>query len=76
MKTKFDFKSIKTFEDACKKEGINPLQLPDMSMIDLGMGKALLMILNSIPFYFFAAGVVFGYNTWVSCKIAKKLNLR
>ncbi len=42
MKTKFDFKSIKTFEDACKKEGINPLQLPDMSMIDLGMGKALI----------------------------------
>jgi len=42
MKAKFDFKSIKTYEDACKKEGINPLQLPDMSMIDLGMGKALI----------------------------------
>jgi hypothetical protein len=42
MKTKFDFKSIKTFEDACAKEGIDPLQLPDVSMIDPGMGKAMI----------------------------------
>ena len=42
MKAKFDFKSIKTFEDACAKQGIDPLQLPDMSMIDPGMGKALI----------------------------------
>ena len=33
MKTKFDFKTIKSFEDACKKEGIDPTKLPDVSMI-------------------------------------------
>jgi len=30
---KFDFRTIKSFEDACKKEGIDPLLLPDVSMI-------------------------------------------
>jgi hypothetical protein len=33
MKTKFNFKTIKSFEDACKKEGIDPTKLPDVSMI-------------------------------------------
>lgn len=42
MKEKFDFRSITSFEDACKKEGIDPLQLPDVSMVDPGMGKALI----------------------------------
>lgn len=31
--TKFDFKTIKTFEDACTKLALNPAQLPDTSMI-------------------------------------------
>lgn len=31
---KFDYKSIKTFEDACKKLGINPDQLPDVALIE------------------------------------------
>lgn len=29
-KTKFDFKTIKTFEDACKKLNIDPLKLPEL----------------------------------------------
>jgi hypothetical protein len=30
---KFDYKSIKTFEDACKKLNVDPLKLPDVSSI-------------------------------------------
>jgi hypothetical protein len=29
----FDYKTIKTFEDACQKEGINPEQLPEVTNI-------------------------------------------
>ena len=29
----FDFKTINTFEDACKKEDVNPNELPDVSTI-------------------------------------------
>jgi hypothetical protein len=32
-KEKFDYHSIKSFEDACNKEGLNPNALPDVSMI-------------------------------------------
>jgi hypothetical protein len=32
-KLKFDYKKIKTFEDACKKEKLNPEDLPDVSKI-------------------------------------------
>lgn len=32
-KTTFDFKSIKSFEDACSKTGLNPSDLPDVSNI-------------------------------------------
>jgi len=32
-KEKFDFKTIKTFEDACRKENIDPEKLPDVSML-------------------------------------------
>jgi hypothetical protein len=35
----FDFRSIKTFEDACAKENIDPQQLPDVSMIPEEMKK-------------------------------------
>ena len=31
--TEFDFRTIKSFEDACAKENINSAQLPDVSMI-------------------------------------------
>jgi hypothetical protein len=30
---KFDYKTIKTFEDACKKLGVDPAKLPDTSGI-------------------------------------------
>lgn len=30
----FDYKSIKTFDDACKKLGINPDQLPDVALVE------------------------------------------
>ena len=30
---KFDYKTIKTFGDACKKENVDPEKLPDTSMI-------------------------------------------
>jgi hypothetical protein len=43
MKKKtFDYKTIKSFEDACKKEGQDPSLLPDVSMIEKGMGKTLI----------------------------------
>jgi hypothetical protein len=32
-KTKFDYRTIKSFEDACKKIGVDPTALPDVSMI-------------------------------------------
>jgi len=32
-KTKFDYTSIKSFEDACKKLNIDPAHLPDLSTI-------------------------------------------
>ena len=35
----FDFRTIKTFEDACAKESIDPQQLPDVSMIPEEMRK-------------------------------------
>ena len=38
----FDYKSIKTFEDACKKEGVDPLKLPDVSMIPEDLRSAVI----------------------------------
>jgi len=38
----FDYKRIKSFKDACKKENVDPAKLPDVSMIPEGMGKAIL----------------------------------
>lgn len=32
-KVSFDFRTIKTFEDACRKENIDPEKLPDVSML-------------------------------------------
>lgn len=40
----FDFKTIKTFEDACKKEGIDPNNLPDVSMIPEELRKFLIAV--------------------------------
>ena len=41
---KFDYKTIKTFEDACAKEGIDPTVLPDLSMIPEEFRKPLLAV--------------------------------
>lgn len=41
-KTVFNFKTIKSFDDACKKLGIDPKALPDVSMISEEFRKALI----------------------------------
>ena len=38
----FDFRTIKTFEDACAKEGIDPTALPDVSMIPEDLRKPII----------------------------------
>ena len=43
-KLEFDYKTIKSFEDACKKEGINPEKIPDVSMLPEEMQKALISV--------------------------------
>ena len=40
--TEFDFRTIKSFEDACKKENIDPEKLPDVSMVPETFGKAII----------------------------------
>lgn len=40
----FDFRTIKGFEDACKKENIDPTKLPDVSMIPEEFRKPLLAV--------------------------------
>jgi hypothetical protein len=41
-KEKFYYKTIKSFEDACKKENIDPEKLPDVSMIPTSFQKAII----------------------------------
>jgi len=38
----FDFRTIKSFEDACAKENIDPTALPDVSMIPEDMRKPII----------------------------------
>lgn len=38
----FDYKTIRSFEDACKKEGVDPKKLPDVSMIPEEFGKPII----------------------------------
>jgi hypothetical protein len=40
--SKFDYKSIKTFEDACKKLNLDPEKLPDVSMIPEDLSKPMI----------------------------------
>jgi hypothetical protein len=47
---KFDFRKIKTFEDACKKEGIDPV-LPDLSMIPEEFRKPLIAAYKLLIIY-------------------------
>ena len=41
-KGRFNYKSIKTFEDACKKLGIDTTKLPDVSMIPAEFSKPII----------------------------------
>jgi hypothetical protein len=49
--SKFDFRTIRTFEDACKKERINPEQLPELSSIPEGFRKPLLALYKLLIIY-------------------------
>ena len=40
--SEFDYTTIKSFEDACMKENIDPLMLPDASMIPESFRKAII----------------------------------
>ena len=42
--TKFDYKTIKSFEDACKKLSVDPEKLPDVSMIPESFQKAIINV--------------------------------
>ncbi|WP_340112640.1 hypothetical protein [Maribellus mangrovi] len=41
-KAEFDFRTIKSFEDACKHLGIDPTKLPDVSMIPEEFAKPII----------------------------------
>ena len=43
-KKQFNYRTIKTYEHACGKIGIDPIILPDVSQLDPGMGKTLIAI--------------------------------
>ena len=43
-KSKFDYKSIKTFGDACKKENIDPEKLPDVSALPEEFHKPIIAV--------------------------------
>ena len=42
--SKFDFRTIKSFEDACKKENVDPALLPDVSMIPQEFRKSIINV--------------------------------
>ena len=46
----FDFRTIKTFEDACKKENYDPKNVPDVSMIPEDLGKAIIGLFKTMMF--------------------------
>ena len=56
----FDYKTIKSFEDACKKENIDPEKLPDVSMIPQEFQKA---IVNMYKLYIIYKAV---NNGWIA----------
>jgi hypothetical protein len=41
---RFNFRTIKSFEDACKKEKVDPEKLPDVSMIPEEFRKAIIAV--------------------------------
>jgi len=48
---KFDFRTIKTFEDACAHLNIDPLKLPDLSMIPEDLRKPLIAAYKLLVIY-------------------------
>lgn len=63
--SKFDYKTIKSFEDACKKVGVDPEALPDVSMIPEEFRKA---IINCYKLYIIFKAINNGWtpdwNNW------------
>jgi hypothetical protein len=49
-KTNFNYKTIKNYEDACKKENHDPKNVPDVSMIDEDLGKAIIGLFKTMIF--------------------------
>jgi hypothetical protein len=49
-KSAFDYKTIKSYEDACAKENHNPANVPDVSMIPEDLGKAIIGIFKTMMF--------------------------
>lgn len=49
--TKFDFRTIKSFEDACQKENIDPTKLPDVSMIPEEFRKPIIAAYKLLVIY-------------------------
>lgn len=47
----FDFRTIKTFEDACANVGVDPTSLPDVLMIDADFGKSLIAAYKLMVIY-------------------------
>ncbi len=49
-KQAFDYKTIKSYEDACLKENHNPANVPDVSMIPEDFGKAIVGLFKTMMF--------------------------
>ena len=58
--SKFDFRMIKSFEDACKKENVDPALLPDVSMIPKEFRKS---IINMYKLYIIYKAI---NNGWIA----------
>jgi len=68
-KVKFDFKTIKTFEDACTKLALDPKHLPDVSMIPAEFGKPIIAAYKlMIIFKAINDGWVTDWNDWSQYK--------
>ena len=64
-KLKFDFKTIKTFEDACTKLALDPKHLPEVSMILEEFGKPIIAAYKlMIIFKAINDGWVPDWNDW------------
>ena len=61
----FDYKTIKTFEDACKKLGIDPLKLPEVAFIPEEFQKPIIAAYKlMIIFKAINNGWVPDWNNW------------